>query len=780
MFLDHADAPLARRCSSSHWAAFSFLLLATLSACSHSSSGPTAIAVVAEVLPPRLASAIQNRTLDPQGATIDLVFDEPMDAESVEDVAHYTSSNGAEPRWAALLANGMRLRVSFDAALLPGATTIAVDGVLDLAGNPSAPVAFFPLTSDDTVPPATETTAAISVTGASNDRIEIAFDDDLLPEDAVDPARFQFEHPAGTLIQLDGASIVYVPERRTIVIDFSADSGNDVNLQTGVEWSLALDAIRDLGGNAIEMGTVVSGVVTGDVDAPEVLRVTQNLTADRGGRVVDLAFSEALETDFADALLDWTASSGQNVVDASLLWPGDVVRLSFDAALVPGGDTLALENVFDLAGNQLVAVPVQTIAPADEIAPTIVTVAALAVSGIENDVLTCTFGEPVMASDATNLAHFALFQGAEVDLADSTIAYDAALRTVTITLRESDLAVGSVYALLCDGVRDLAGNPIAEGAGQFGIVSGDQVVPAAITVQQNSIFDPFGRTIDVAFDEPVVLDPAPTFTASGGLVPIATQDLGGSMSVRLVFATPLVPGSSSLQVAGLRDPAGNVASTTTIAISATDAIGPSLTAARAITISGVANDRVTATFGEQVVSSAAVTPARWTLQSPIGTDVPLASAIFVHDSTTSTIAITLPLDVNLSTGASFIVIANGISDVAGNPLGASASISGTVTGDATIPTVVVADRNQTADPASRIVDVTFSEPVTAATAQNALNFDVSGVPNTQSAALLLDGRTVRLYTTAAITPGTTTITISGVRDLASNLMTAAAAVAITL
>lgn len=780
MLLDHTGARLARRCSVDYWAALSFLLLANLAACSHHSSESAPIAVVADVLPPRLSSAVQNRTLDPQGTTIDLVFDEPMDAESVEDVVHYTASNGAEPRWAALLADGTRLRVSFDAALLPGATTLAVDGVLDLAGNPSAPVAFFPLTSDDTAPPAAETTAAISVTGASNDRIEVAFDDDLLPEDAVDPARFQFEHPEGTLIQLDGASIEYVPERRTIVIDFAAGDGHDVNLQTGIEWSLALDALRDLGGNAIETGTTVSGIVTGDVDAPEVVRVTQNLAADRGGRVVDLAFSEALETDFADALLAWTASSGQTVVDASLLWPGDVVRLSFDAALVPGGDTLALENVFDLAGNQLVAVPAQTITPADEIAPALVTVVAVAVSGFENDVLVCTFGEPVMASDATNLAHFSLYQGAEVDLADSTIAYDAVSRTVTITLREIDLAVGSVYALLCDGVRDLAGNPIAEGSGQFGIVGGDQVSPAAITVQQNSIFDPYGRTIDVAFDEPVVLDPAPTFTATGGLVPIATQDLGGSMSVRLVFALPLTPGSNSLQVGGLRDPAGNLGSTSTIAISATDATGPSLSAATASTITGVANDRVTITFGEQVSSSEAVTPARWTLQSPIGTDVPLASAIFVHNSTTSTITITLPLDMNLSTGASFLVIANGIHDVAGNPLGAITSISGTVIGDTTIPTVVVADRNQTADPASRIVDVTFSEPVTAATAQNALNFDVAGVPNTQSAALLLDGRTVRLYTTAAITPGTTTIAISGVRDLASNLMTTAAAVAITL
>ncbi len=778
MSASHTDISSASRSNPSARSPFAFALLALFAACSGSGSGGNSPVFVGDLLPPRLTAAVQNRAVDPQGATIDLVFDEPMDAASVEDVAHYTASNGALPLWAALLANGMQLRVSFDAAVLPGVTTLEVDGVLDLAGNPSAPVAYFPITSDDLEPPLVVTAAATALPGASNDSIELAFDDDLVPEDATDLSRFYFEHPLGTFVQLDDASIEYEPERRTIVITFPCDDLDGIHLQTGVAWSLSIDELRDLGGNELAPGADMTGIVTGDSDAPVILGTTQNLGVDPGGHVVDVSFSEMLGADFADAMAVWTASSGQSILDATLLWPGDVVRLRFDGALVPGDDTLALENVFDLAGNQLVAVPAQEITPADVMAPTILAATATAVSGFENDVLTCRFSEPVMLSDATDLAKFSLFQGTEVDLAGSIISYDAGLRTVTITLVEVDLATGSICALLCDSVRDIAGNPVAAGSGQFVVVAGDSVAPTTVTAQQNTLFDPFGYTIDIAFDEPVVLDPAPTFTASGGITPIASQVIGDSTGIRLVFAVQLVPGSSAIQIAGLRDPAGNAASTATTAITSTDVTGPSLSAASATTLSGVANDRVIATFDQQVSGSEAVDASHWTLESPIGTAVPLASAAFVHDPATRTVTMTLPLNADLTTGATFLLVANDIHDVSGNPLGATPSVSGTVTGDSTIPTVVVADRNQTADPGNRTVDVTFSEAVTAATSQIAANFDVSGTPNTQSATLLLDGRTVRLYTTAAITPGTTTIAISNVRDLASNLMATVASVAI--
>lgn len=777
MLLENPDPSSVSRCSPSVRAAVTLALLALVAACS--GSGSPATGVTADVLPPRLSGAVQNRSVDPHGATLDLDFDEPMDPESVEDVVHYTASNGAAPLWAALLANGTRLRVFFDEPLLPGATTLAVDGVLDLAGNPSAPVAFFPITSDDVQPPVPGTAGATSWPGASNDRIELVFDDDLVPAEATDPDRFYFEHPVGTLHLLDGASIRYELESRTIVIDLAAGGSAALNLQTGIEWSLTLDAIRDLGGNSLAPGTVVSGVVTGDAQAPVVLGATQNLSVDAGGHVVDLAFSEVVGSDLATALATWSASNGQSVVDASLLWPGDVVRVAFDAPVLPGADTLALENVFDLAGNQLAALPAQAITPADDVPPGLIAVVATTVSGFQNDTLSVTFSEPVMASDATDLARFALFQGAQLDLVGSAITYDADLRTTTITLQDLDLATGSVFALTCAGVRDLAGNLIAGGAGQFGVVTGDAVAPATTSAQQNTLFDPFGRTIDLAFDEPVPLEPLPTFTASGGFVPIASQALGGSTGVRLVFAVPLTPGTSTVEVAGLRDPAGNTSATATIALATADVTGPALLAANVSTITGVANDYATATFDEQVVPAQAVNPASWTLESPIGTAVSLAGASFLYDASTRTVSITLPLDTNLATGASYFLAANGIDDVAGNLIGAVANFSGTVSGDAIAPTVVVADRNQTADSGSRTVDVTFSEAVSAATAQAVANFDLSGTPNTHSATLLLDGRTVRLYTSAAVTPGTTTIAIMGVRDLASNLMTPLAAVAIT-
>lgn len=731
--------------------------------------------------PPQLTSVQQNRSVDPRGATLDLVFDERLRAASAEDLAHYTASNGATPRWAVLLASETTVRVTFDAPLVPGETTLAVDGVLDAAGNHSAPVAFFPLGSDDSVPPTLVSASATSISGAANDRIEIAFDDDLLVADALDPAHLNFEHPLGSALALDGVTLAYDAATRTLALSFSADGAQAVNLQTGSAWRLTIDGLRDVGGNAIALGTAALGTVGGDNASPSLVAATQNLAADATGRIVDLAFSETLDFGPFAYPVSCVGSAGQTALDATLLWPGDVLRVTFDAALVPGVDSLALENLFDLAGNALIAIPVQPVSSADAIPPTLASVSANAASGFSNDTVVVQFSEPVLPADATDLARYELFSGAVVPLVDASIAYDAPTRTTTITLAEIDLVTGSVFALTCSGIRDVSGNPLPPGTGVVTLVSGDATPPSALAAQQNTVIDPFGTTLDVAFDEPVALDaaPPPQFLLDGGTLPVSVQTLAGGAAARLVFATPTLPGIAVLDVVGLRDPAGNAAGTITLAVVGADLTAPSLVGATASAIAGIASDRLTATFDEQVLPSDAVLAAHWSLESPIGDAVSISAATFAYNALTRTVTIDLPAGANLATGASYALSASAIHDVGGNVLPPGSSSTGTVAGDSTAPTIVVADRNQAADPGNRIVDVTFSEEVSAATAQVAANFNVSGTPNTQSATLLLDGRTVRLYTTAAVTAGTTTIAISGVRDLASNLMTAVPTVAIT-
>ena len=72
------------------------------------------------------------------------------------------------------------------------------------------------------------------------------------------------------------------------------------------------------------------------------------------------------------------------------------------------------------------------------------------------------------------------------------------------------------------------------------------------------------------------------------------------------------------------------------------------------------------------------------------------------------------------------------------------------------------------------VDVTFSEPVTAASAQQASNYAVSGIGTPTSAVLQGDGTVVRLTLPAPLTgPASYTLTVTGVADAAGNAIASA-------
>ena len=100
--------------------------------------------------------------------------------------------------------------------------------------------------------------------------------------------------------------------------------------------------------------------------------------------------------------------------------------------------------------------------------------------------------------------------------------------------------------------------------------------------------------------------------------------------------------------------------------------------------------------------------------------------------------------------------------------------------DTTAPTVdsVVQDRG--ADSTGRTIAVTFSEAVTAATAEVAGNYTVSGGANVTTATLRVDERTVDLLLDALAIPGTATVDIAaGIEDAAGNASVLAAGQALT-
>ena len=492
---------------------------------------------------------------------------------------------------------------------------------------------------------------------------------------------------------------------------------------------------------------------------------------------MDIAFGEVVNE--ADAVIpgNYVASGGQTAIDARVMWPGDMVQVSFDAPVVPGADTLDVQNVFDLAGNQMTIVLAQAVATADVTAPAVATATADAVSGYFNDQLTVDFDEPVLPQEAGNLANFALESptGTPISMAGASIVYDEDLFRATITLAGAlNLDNGLTCTITATGIRDVAGNSIGVGGVFAGFVGGDATAPSVLSITQNTMVDPFGQTVDVLFNEPVDLtgSAAPAASADGGQVLVDAFSIEGSTMIRVVFDAVVVPGTTTVSVSGVEDPASNVGGLFAILTATPDASAPGISSSSATTIVGSGDDLLTLTFNEPVMQADAETPANWVLESPTGIPFSLAGASFEYDPVSRMASIELPEGSDMDTGLTFTLLVSGVRDVAGNSIGVSVPSAGTVVGDAAAPSVIVADRNEVADPGDRTVDVSFSEELNPAAAETAGNYTLTGVgaPLVISATLLLDGSTVRLYLDAAVIPGTHALDVSNIDDPALNML----------
>jgi hypothetical protein len=734
--------------------------------------------------PASILGAVQNRDVDPQGRSVDFSFSRRMRAPTAGDLASFVSSGGEQAVSATLLAPADKvLRVVFDSFVLPGETTFDVSGLSAASGRPMRPASALPLSGTDAVAPAIAASAATAFPNASNDRLDFAFDDAMVPSEAVDPSHYVFEHPIGTPVPLGPDAFAYDAASHIVTVLFDGADASPVNLQFGQGWRLLVSGVRDLGGNPVAAGAEASGLVGGDAAGPTLLAATQNTSFDPSGATLDLSFDEMVEPGSAAGLGDYAASGGQVPLSASVLPPGDLVRVAFDAPVLSGVDTLSAQNVFDLAGNQMAAVSSMPIAKTDFLPPALDSASATTVSGYGNDLLAVVFSEPVFPSDAVDLANYALESpgGSPLPLDGAAAAYDAASRTATITLSgigasAVNLRTGASFSLSISGVRDLAGNAMVPGASFPGTVGGDVVAPSAFSVSQDLAADPFGRVVDLLFDEPISLgtSPAAFYSASEGQAFVSASELPGSIGIQLAFVEPIVPGSTTLTVSGVEDPAGNPGGGAGLAVTGSDFVAPTLLGASATAVEGVANDLVEVDFSEPVVPSDAESSAAYSLESPIGTALPLGGSSFAYDPLLRTLAITLADGVNLQAGASFQISVLAVRDVAGNPM-APSSLSGIVGGDFSPPTVVVADRNEVVDPSSQTIDVTFTEALDPASATFVDNYFIvsKGTPPVLVAAFLLgDDRTVRLVAGSPVIPGKHRLRIRDVRDLAGNIMPA--------
>ena len=727
----------------------------------------------------------QDRNVDPTGATAVFYFNRALEAASATAVANYVASAGQLALVATLAASGTEVVVSFDSLILPGSTSFSVSEVVDSTGQKMAAAAGLAVGSTDTTPPSVTSSSATAVANAFNDVVSLVFDDQMVASDLLNPANLTPENPVGNVIALGSSTLSYDQGTRTLTLTLDNQSV-PANLEFGLGWQLSASNVRDIGGNSAGSAPIASGTVAGDNTAPFILGVTQNTAIDPLGHTVDIAFSEIVDTNTALSTFNYVANYVGGPGNPLLAVPvgnGDTVRVTFPQPVVPGQETVDVQSVEDLAGNEMTASLAIATSPDDAIGPQIASVSVAAVSGIFNDTVTISFDEQVLLSGAQDLSNYSLQSpvgNAIAFGAGTQLLYDQNSRTATLVLSsmsvETNLQTGADFLLSLSNIRDVAGNALQSGP-QSGVVTGDATGPQIINpgVLQKTSVNPTGSTVDVSFDEAVSKaagENAANYTSDGGQTALWSVLVNNGATARVTFDSA-VPAGATVTVNNIQDLAGNSMVSTANTVVADETLPPSILSIVANAPANAQNDTITVAFDEAMLPSAALNPANFAVESPPGTPITLdALSVITYNAATYTTNIVLSSPVNpanLQVSGGFKVTVNNLTDVAGNAIpAASNSVTGTVSGDTAPPTIA----NVTMVPTlTKILEIEFSEqldPASVATATWTFSqFLQTSAPG--AASLNSDGKTVRLVATFGNSAGQT-IDVTGIKDLAGNVI----------
>jgi hypothetical protein len=463
---------------------------------------------------------------------------------------------------------------------------------------------------------------------------------------------------------------------------------------------------------------------------------------------------------------NFEADGGQLPQSVSI--QGAEVTVTWDERVTPSHRV----RVINVSGVSAAYADVET---SDDSAPTFVVEDAQQLAGLGGDVVIVQFSGPrLVEAQAEDLSNWELKVGGQaLSLAGSTLDLDPLTGELTlVTGPAANLhAAFTLTALDLISVADVAvpATPVA------GVANGDSTAPNLLSAEQNLAEDEYGRVIDFTFDE--AMDP--TFAASTANFVANSPDLAILVSqpsedvLRVTFNNPMVPGVDDVTLNGLVDAHGNALANQTTAVAAGSTIANGFAASPAlVTVSNAGGDYLQVTFDQAIDPDDAEDDAHWELSyNEGGPDiaVDLSSATLDFDLTTKTLTIQLADDYRNGANFTFQGAAGNLPlDVDGESF--ALSYTGAIAGDAVAPVVTVAIQRRNLDNLGRTLDVRLSEDLDETSAEDLHNWSVTGL--TVQTATLIGSRTVRITVDDAAIPGDATIAISGLEDLAGNVITA--------
>ncbi len=658
------------------------LFTALFAACSGGGSDPVASNSISTV--------VQDVTTDPTGATTVITF-ASADKIAAATTANFVAEDGQTPTM--VVVAGEVVTVVWDAFVSPSNRVRA-------AGFDDVSTSFVSVTTNDASAPTFDITGGTQTPGLGGDTITVAFSGTyVVPADAEDMDNWTLTVDA-TSLDLVGSTFDFDDMAQTLTITL----GQLANLHA--DFSLTANGLRGVN-DAMVASTAVVGAATGDVVAPTLVSVEQNLAEDEYGRVVDFTFSEAMDPVFAARLSHFSVAlpaTGTSVEQPS----EEVLRLSFSEPIVPGADTVDLSGLVDAHGNAFVDATVAVTQPSPVVNAYAATPEATTVADAGGDtvtVVTTQALDPRTAEDGSNWT--LVVDGNPIDLTMQTLTYDLIAKTLTVYL-DFDMSNGDAFTVTGVSVLDVDGDTFALASG--GNVDGDVVVPTLLSLRQNRDIDPTGVTIDVAFSEDVREAEAETTTnyvVSGAMNLVSATLLSNNDTVRLVYDDVVVPGDVTVAVSNILDLAGNtIVALPAVNVTSTDTTSPIATASDARAIAGADNDTLAVLFDDNMIEAEVEDLANWAVESPIGTSVSTTGATVDYTTNNNVAILTFANGVNFQRGDDFQVAFSNARDIGGNTVSAQVA-TGTIISESDVPMVHAVYREDS--PLNELV-VVFTEP----------------------------------------------------------------------
>lgn len=454
-------------------------------------------------------------------------------------------------------------------------------------------------------------------------------------------------------------------------------------------------------------------------------------------RTVDVVFNEELDPISAESAENYSISPELNVTGAALQADGKTVRLTVEMQTRGTEYSVTANNIGDISGNVMVEAGTALFTGADTTPPAVVSAAP-----VTDKTVDVRFSEPVDASTAQTTGSYVITP--ELAVTEAVLQADGQTVRLTTATQNS----GTVYTVTATGVRDLADNVIAgSSAADFtGIDSTPPHVVSAATVNDTTVSVLFNESVDEATAEiKANYSITPSLEVSGAVLQ------GDGKTVHLSTSPQSWQTEYTVRVTNVTDSSGNViAGVSTATFAGLDTTGPEVVRA-----TPVDDTTVDVVFNEPVDSASSQNIGNYSFSPALSVNC----AVLQADGKT----------VRLETATQaynvlYTVTVTGVADLAGNIIGNghSASFNGA---DTTAPGVISASALN-----YRTVDVVFSEKVDPAAAEDVSNFFVTLGLEVTVASLQDDGVTVRLTTGAQAGGADYIVTVTGVKDIAGNVI----------